>query len=82
MPTAAEPPDYARTAVDIEVAVDHTIRACDGDARAAVRALIVAIGLHEDMIETLQRELAEATAALSQGFTRGRFHRDRRGEGG
>ena len=50
----------------LEVATDQVIAACDGDARAAVRALIVAKGL-------LEAELAEAHAATSKGYARGRL---------
>jgi len=52
----------------LEVATDQVIAACDGDARAAVRALIVAKGL-------VEAELAEVHAATSIGYARGRLKR-------
>ncbi len=54
------PPD------DLESSVDHVIARCDGDARAAVRALIVANGF-------LERDMEVLRAAVSTGFVRGRF---------
>ncbi|HLZ00634.1 MAG TPA: hypothetical protein VKR55_00635 [Bradyrhizobium sp.] len=52
----------------LEVATDQVIAACDGDVRAAVRALIVAKGL-------LEAELAEVHAATSRGYARGRIRK-------
>ena len=50
----------------LENAVDQSIAICDGDARAAVRALIVANNL-------LESEIAELKKAVSHAYTRGRF---------
>ena len=44
----------------LEVATDQAIAACDGDLRATVRALIIAIGL-------LESELNDACTATSKG---------------
>jgi hypothetical protein len=52
----------------LEIATDQVIAACDGDVRAAVRALIVAKGM-------LEAELAEVHAATSKGYARGRGKR-------
>ena len=52
----------------LEFATDQVIAACDGDARAAVRALIVAKGL-------LEAELNDVYAATSKGYARGRIKR-------
>jgi hypothetical protein len=49
---------------DLEVAVNEAIKACDGDLRATVRALIVANGFSED-------ELNRTRAMLSRGYVRG-----------
>jgi hypothetical protein len=49
----------------LDAAADQVIAACDGDVRAAVRALIVAKGL-------LEAELNDVYAATSKGFARGR----------
>jgi hypothetical protein len=50
---------------DIEAAADQAIAAFGGDAREAVRALIVANGFPERQIEELR-------AAVSTGYSRGR----------
>jgi hypothetical protein len=50
----------------LEAAVDEAIAACGGDARAAVRALIVANNF-------LESEMAELKKAVSHAYTRGRF---------
>ncbi len=57
----------------LEVATDQAIAACDGDARDAVKALIVAN-------EFLEAQVAELQAAVSNGYARGRFElpRDRK----
>jgi hypothetical protein len=52
----------------LETAADQVIAACDGDTRAAVRALIVANGL-------LEAELNDVYAASSKGYARGRICR-------
>ena len=50
----------------LEAAVDQVIAVCDGDPRAAVRALIVANNL-------LESEIADLKKAVSHAYTRGRF---------
>jgi hypothetical protein len=52
----------------LDAAADQVIAACDGDVRAAVRALIVAKGL-------LEAELKDVYAATSKEFARGRIRR-------
>jgi len=51
---------------ELEAAVDQAIAACDGDLRAAVRALIVANNF-------LESEIAELKKAVSHAYVRGRF---------
>jgi hypothetical protein len=51
---------------ELEAAVDQAIAACDGDLRAAVRALIVANTF-------LESEIAELKKAVSHAYVRGRF---------
>jgi hypothetical protein len=58
----AEPDAAAR----LDIAVEEAIAACDGDARAAVRALILAN-------DFLEQELCEMFSAVSRGYARGRF---------
>jgi hypothetical protein len=50
----------------LEVATDQAIAACDGDARAAVKALIVAS-------EYLEAEVCELKQAVFHAYVRGRF---------
>ena len=61
------PPD------DLDVAADQAIAACGGDAREAVKALIVANGFLEAQVEELR-------ASVSAGYLRGQFEvpRDRK----
>lgn len=54
-----------------EAAADEAIALHEGDARAAIVAL-----LH--LNDALERELAVAKDAISFGFARGFFHRDGR----
>jgi hypothetical protein len=50
----------------LEAAVELAIAVCDGDMRAAIRALIVANNF-------LESEIAELKKAVSHAYTRGRF---------
>jgi hypothetical protein len=50
---------------DLEAAVDAAIAACGGDARAAIRALLIAQAYYEVEIEGLE-------AAVSVGLTSAR----------
>jgi hypothetical protein len=50
----------------LEHGVDEAIAACDGDARAAVRALLV-------IIELLEREQETLATMVSNGYARGRI---------
>lgn len=53
-------------AEQLDAAADQAIAACGGDARAAVKALIVAN-------EFLESEVSELMKAVSQAYARGRF---------
>jgi hypothetical protein len=55
---------------DLEASVDDVIASCNGDPRAAVRALLVANAC-------LERELALTIPAVSYGYSRG-WHRKKR----
>jgi hypothetical protein len=60
-------PDPQKSDADLlEAAADQAIAACDGDAREAVKALIVA----NHFLET---ELGKPRAAVSPGYARGRL---------
>ena len=63
-PDAAQdqPPEPDR----LDVAADQAIAACGGDARAAVKALIVAN-------EYLESEVCDLMQAVSHAYVRGRF---------
>lgn len=52
---------------ELEAAVNDAIAACDGNMRAAIRALIVANNF-------LENEVAELMKSVSHAYTRGRFH--------
>jgi hypothetical protein len=51
----------------LEIATDQALAACGGDARSAVRALILAN-------EYLEHEVKELMVAVSKGYQRGRHH--------
>jgi hypothetical protein len=51
---------------DLDLAVDQAVAACDGDLRAAIRALIVANNF-------LESEVRELMKAVSHAYARGRF---------
>jgi len=64
MPDAAPAPPP--NSDGLEVATDEAIAACGGDAREAVKALIVAN-------EYLENEVCELMQAVSHAYVRGRF---------
>jgi hypothetical protein len=51
---------------ELEAVVDEAIAVCDGDMRAAIRALIVAN-------DYLEAEVGELMKAVSRAYVRGRF---------
>jgi hypothetical protein len=65
---SADPQPVPKFDDPLEAVTDQVIAACDGDVRAAVRALIVAKGL-------LEAELNDVYAATSKGYARGRTKR-------
>jgi len=58
---------------DLEAAADQAIAACGGDARETVKALIVANAF-------LEAQVAELRAAVSTGYSRGRYEVESKGE--
>ena len=66
--TAAAADPIVDEASDLEASVDLIIASCEGDARAAVRALIVANSF-------LEQDLEHLRASISTGYVRGRFDR-------
>ena len=68
----AAPETSGPTPDDLEAAADQAIATCGGDAREAVKVLIVANGFLEEQIAKLQ-------AAVSTGYARAKFEwRDRK----
>jgi hypothetical protein len=59
-------PNPQADADQLEAAADEAIVACGGDARDAVKALIVAN-------EYLESEISELMRAVSHAYARGRF---------
>ncbi|WP_371748277.1 hypothetical protein [Bradyrhizobium sp. CCBAU 53338] len=70
---SAAPEFSAPPAADLELAADQAIAACGGDAREAVKALIVANGFLETQVDELR-------SAVSSGYARGRYDRVRERE--
>jgi repressor of nif and glnA expression len=58
---------------DLEATVNQLIQTCDGDAVAALRVLVVAYEHAQAELAARDAELAELAAALSKGYTRGRW---------
>jgi hypothetical protein len=70
--SSAPNPNPQSDADQLEAATDQAIAACDGDAREAVKALIVANAF-------LETELEKLRAAASSGYARGQLlPRDRK----
>ncbi len=63
---AADPEPEAADPDRVEIAADQAIAACGGNAREAVKALVVAN-------EFLEAQVAELQAAVSNGYARGKF---------
>ena len=68
-PQAAPPADTAA----LETAVDEAIASCDGDARGAVRALLLALDVYAAEVAALRDDIARIRAAVSPGYVRGRI---------
>src|SRR5271156_3756806 len=68
-PGMASAPTPHSDADQLEAATDQAIAACDGDAREAVKALIVAN-------QFLETDLEKLRAAVSMGYARGKLFED------
>ena len=66
----------------LEAAVEEAVASCDGDARAAVRALLLALEVYEAEVAALQDDVARIRAAVSPGYVRGRLGKSGRDEAG
>ena len=60
----------------IEDAIARALTACDGDPRATIRALLIALDATEAQVDALKAEVARIEAAVSDGYVRGRLRRD------
>jgi len=60
---------------DLETSVDDAIAACDGDARAAVRVLLVTVFHQQTELNALSAEIAGLAVDISRGYSRGRRQR-------
>ncbi len=58
---------------DLEADVERVIADCDGDARAAVRALLVANSHAMAEIAAIEAEMARLLADVSRGYARGHW---------
>ncbi len=67
--------------VELEAAIDQAVTACDGDIRAAVRALLVTLDATEAELEALRGEVARIEAAVSGGYVRCALRRREPDEG-
>jgi hypothetical protein len=63
---SARPEAAAPLPADLDAAADQAIAACGGDAREAVKALLVAN-------DFLEQQLDELRAKVSTGYARGRL---------
>jgi hypothetical protein len=61
-----------RSETDLDVAIEHAIRQCGGDARATVEALLVTSDLYERELETLRVEVDRLASSVSAGYVRKR----------
>ncbi|MCS3445913.1 MULTISPECIES: hypothetical protein [Bradyrhizobium] len=59
-------PETSSNVADLDVAADQAIAACGGDAREAVKALLVANDFLEQQLEALRTK-------VSTGYARGRL---------
>ncbi|QEN86854.1 hypothetical protein FZC33_11185 [Labrys sp. KNU-23] len=58
---------------DLEASTDDVIAACEGDARAAVRVLLVALHHCQAELEQRNDEVAQLAQDISRGYSRGRW---------
>lgn len=56
--------------VALETAVEEAVAACEGDARAAVAALLVTLDATERELEALKVEVVRIEAVVSGGYVR------------
>lgn len=60
-------------AVDLELTVDGALSACDGDPRAALRALVIANAHLQARLDQLEASLDRLARDISRGYVRDRY---------
>lgn len=60
---------------NLEISVDEAIAACGGDARAAVRVLLVTVNQQRNELNERDAEMATLAVHISRGYSRGRRER-------
>ena len=58
---------------ELEASADDAIAACDGDAKAAVKVLLVALDHAQTELAAREAELTKLLLDLSKGYSRGRW---------
>ncbi|WP_448952100.1 hypothetical protein [Labrys neptuniae] len=58
---------------ELEATVDDAIAACEGDARMAVRVLLVALSHCQAELDRRDEEIARLAQDVSRGYSRGRW---------
>ena len=58
---------------DLEAMADDAIAACDGDVRATVKVLLVALNHAQSELVARDAEMAKLLVDVSRGFARGRW---------
>jgi hypothetical protein len=60
-------------AIELETTVDDTIATCDGDARAAIRVLLIAVDHLQAELAARDAEMAKLLLDVSRGYSRGQW---------
>ena len=72
MPESAQQPQPL-DADDLEYDVEAIVAACDGDARAAVKSLLVTNSFQEQRIAALEKRIERLLEVASVGYARGKL---------
>ena len=59
--------------MDLEATADDAIAACDGDARATVKVLLVTLDHAQSELVARDAEMAKLLVDVSRGYARGRW---------
>jgi hypothetical protein len=58
---------------DLDATVSELVEACDGDATAALRVLVVAYEHSQEELATKEAEVAQLVTEVSRGYSRCRW---------